>query len=341
MERSDIRLALPSKGRLYDDSLEFLARCGLEVYRPNPRQYVATIPSLPGLTVILQRPGDIVTSVRQGSADFGITGLDVLGEKNGAADGPVLTLHDELGIAKCRLMLAVPNEWDSVRSLSDLVRWAATQPEPLRVATKFPYLTGRFLTQNNIPHELITVEGTLEIAPNIGYADLISDLVSSGTTLRDNQLHPLEDSIILDSQGCLIGNQETLQQRPEVLQVSRLLLEYIEAHLRAKRAQLVFANIRGESPEAIVALMRTQPHLGGLQGPTISPVYPPAGPDPNTNWFAINIVTQNEMLTQTIAELRAIGGSGVIVAPVTYIFEEEPVRYKQMLAALNMEAQHA
>ena len=134
MERSDIRLALPSKGRLYDDSLEFLARCGLEVYRPNPRQYVATIPSLPGLTVILQRPGDIVTSVRQGSADFGITGLDVLGEKNGAADGPVLTLHDELGIAKCRLMLAVPNEWDSVRSLSDLVRWAATQPEPLRVA---------------------------------------------------------------------------------------------------------------------------------------------------------------------------------------------------------------
>ena len=335
MERSDIRLALPSKGRLYDDSLAFLARCGLEVYRPNPRQYIATIPSVPQLSVIFQRPGDIVTSVRQGSVDFGITGKDVLSEKEGDGSVSLMLLHDALGISKCRLMLAVPNSWEAINSVQDLAAVASRRSAPLRVATKFPYLTGKFLSQNDIPFELVYVDGTLEIAPAIGYADIISDLVSTGTTLRDNHLYPVADGTILNSEACLIGNRDILKQRPEVLQICRLMLEYIEAHLRAKQAQLIFANIRGETPQSIVTLMRSQPHLSGLQGPTISPVYPPAGSDDKTNWFAINIVAQRNRLTQTIAELRSIGGSGVIVTPVTYIFEEEPVRYKQILACLN------
>jgi len=334
MTRTDIRLALPSKGRLYDDALEFLDACGLRIYRPNPRQYAATIPGLPGVTVLFQRPGDLVVGVAQGSIDFGFTGRDVLEEKTVNDGENVLLIHDALGFSRCSLNLAVPMAWEDVRTLDDLRRQAETLGRPLRVATKFHGVTGRFLTEHAIPHELVISEGTLEIAPAIGYADLISDLVSTGTTLRDNHLRPLDDGEVLSSQACIIASRSALRQRPEVLAVARTLLEYVEAHLRAQDAVTVTANMRGESPEAIAASMLTQPHLSGLQGPTIAPVFPPSGVKGNSNWYAVNIVARKQQLTQTIAELRAIGGSGVIVTPVNYIFEEEPARYKAMLAAL-------
>lgn len=195
MRRTDIRLALPSKGILQDGAIEFLEACGLKVYRPNPRQYAATIPSLPGVVVMFQRPGDIVTSVRAGSIDFGITGYDVLAEKGAANGGAVLVIHDDLGFGACTLNLAVP-ETSPVQSVGDLRQWAreaAAADRPIRIATKFAQVTAAFLDQNEIgPFQLITVDGTLEIAPAIGYADLICDLVSSGITLRDNHLRMLE-----------------------------------------------------------------------------------------------------------------------------------------------------
>lgn len=338
MTRTDIRLALPSKGRLYDDSLDFLAACGLKIYRPNPRQYAATIPALPALTVMFQRPGDLVVGVRQGTVDFGFTGRDVFEEKTGHDTENILMLHDALGFSRCTLNLAVPEAWEKVQSMADLQRKAAELDRPLRIATKFPAVTERFLQQHDLPYRLVVSEGTLEIAPAIGYADLISDLVSTGTTLRDNHLRPLEDGEMLQSEACLIANRQALQERPEVLDVARELLEYIEAHLRAVNAVLVTANMRGESPRAIADEMQTQPALSGLQGPTISPVFPPDGVRGDTNWFAVNIVAQKSRLTATIRQLRAIGGSGVIVTPVNYIFEEEPARYRAMLDALEMEA---
>ena len=97
---STIRLSLPSKGRLEGDVLDFLAASGLRVFKPNPRQYQAEVPAIPELGVIFQRPGDIVVSVRQGSVDFGITGMDVIEEKRGV-DGDILILHDELGFGFC------------------------------------------------------------------------------------------------------------------------------------------------------------------------------------------------------------------------------------------------
>ena len=102
-----IRLSLPSKGRLQDDALNFLADTGLPVHKPNPRQYQAEVPALPELGIIFQRPGDIVVSVRQGSVDFGITGIDVLEEKRGD-NGDIIVLHDTLGFGHCSLKLAVP-----------------------------------------------------------------------------------------------------------------------------------------------------------------------------------------------------------------------------------------
>jgi ATP phosphoribosyltransferase len=326
-----IRLSLPSKGRLESNASDFLSAAGLRVLKPNPRQYQANIPALPELGVIFQRPGDIVVSVRQGSVDFGITGLDVIEEKRGE-NGDILILHDALGFGHCSLMLAIPEAWETVNDIPSLKQFAGTLDRPLRVATKFPNLTKRFLDLHNIPHSLIAAEGTLETAPTIGYADIISDLVSSGQTLKDNRLRALPDGLIQPSQAALIANRKTLQTHPEVLEMARRLLEYIEAHLRAKDNLLVIANMRGESPQAIAQRIFTETHVGGLQGPTISNVFVREG---ETKWFSVSVVVRRDNLPQAVTELRLVGGSGIIVSPVTYIFEEEPPRYKAMLDALS------
>ncbi|HLF02877.1 MAG TPA: ATP phosphoribosyltransferase [Anaerolineales bacterium] len=331
--RTDIRLALPSKGRLEPEALDFLDRCGLRLYKPNPRQYQAAVPAIPALTVLFQRPGDIVVGVRTGSIDFGLAGLDVIEEKRGP-DGDILILHDELGFGACSLVLAAPEGWGAA-DLAATVRYATAEiRRPLRVATKYHTLTERFLREHNFPEfKLIDAEGTLEIAPAVGYADLIADLVSSGQTLRDNRLVPLSDGVILRSQACLIANRNALQSRPEILAVARELLEYIEAHLRAERFYMVTANMRGSSPDAISQAMFTQPDLRGLQGPTIAPVVPHT--EREITWHAVNIIVRKDRITQAVQQLRAIGGSGVIVSPVTYIFEEEPERYRAMLEAMR------
>ena len=226
----------------------------------------------------------------------------------------------------------MPETWDDVQRVADLITRQSRQPDRLRVATRFPILTRSFLAQHGLSDvRLIDSEGTLEVAPTIGYADFVADLVSTGTTLRDNRLRPLPDGVILKSQAVLIANRAALKNRPEVLQVARLLLEYIEAHLRAQGSYLVFVNVRGESPEAIAQRMSQQPHLSGLQGPTISRVIT----RDDQSWYDINIVARKDQLMQTINELRAIGGSGVVVTPVTYIFEEEPPRYTKLLQVLN------
>jgi ATP phosphoribosyltransferase len=330
---NSICLSLPSKGRLAQTSLDFLAACGLEVDKAdNPRQYAARIPALPGLIVLFQRPGDIVVSVRDGSIDFGITGMDLVSERRGE-NHSVLVLHDALNFGHCRLCLAVPEEWETVHTMADLAAHAPTLPRPLRVATKFPRLTGDFLARHAVaPFTIIDAEGTLEVAPAVGYADIISDLVASGQTLHDNRLRPLGDGTILHSQAVLIANRAALKTRPEVLAVARQLLEFIEAHLRAVDHVSVYANMRGTTPQAIAQRMFSKETLGGLSGPTISPVI---APDGNPNWYDVNIIVRREKLFQAVAELRAIGGSGVVVMPVTYIFEEEPTHYQAMLEAIQ------
>jgi len=330
-DRKDIRLALPSKGRLAEDSLNFLAEAGLRVHKPNPRQFEATIPAVPGLKVLFQRAGDIVVSVRDGSIDFGITGWDMVGE-HGDGNAEILTLHQELGFGHCTLNVIVPESWDDVRRMADLSQMRGKVARPLRVGTKFSNLTETFFRKHSLEDtRLIQAEGTLEVAPAIGYADLIVDLVSTGTTLRDNRLRTLEDGLILSSQACLVAHRSSLKSRPEVLAMARQLLEFVEAHLRAASNVAIYANMRGESPRAIAERMFEQSVIGGLEGPTISPIVTPEGGD----WYAAHIIVRRDQLVQAITELRAIGGSGVVVTPVTYIFEEEPAASRAMLDALK------
>ncbi len=333
MSQRPIRLSLPSKGRLSEDAIAFLAACGFNIYKPNPRQYEATLPALPGVTVLFQRPTDIVISVRNGSVDFGITGLDVLTE-HGGPNGAILPIHTALGFGACSLNVIVPETWTTVSQMSDLKRMQAEMGRPLRVATKFPNAAAPFFAEHGFDDlTFIEAEGTLEIAPTIGYADLITDLVSSGQTLRDNRLKLLTDGQILASQAVLIANRAALKENPAVLAIARQLLEFIEAYQRAQNNLSIFANMRGESPAAIAAQVFSQKTIGGLNGPTVSQIVHRDG-DPH--WYALHIVVHRDELFAAINELRAIGGSGVVVAPVTYIFEEEPPRYKAMLDALKI-----
>jgi ATP phosphoribosyltransferase len=303
----------------------------LKVYKPNPRQYEATIPAMPGLLVLFQRPADIVVSVRDGSVEFGITGIDVIEERKGE-DGSLMILHDTLGFGGCSLRLAVPEAWTDVNDMAGLARKAAGLGKPLRVGTKYPELTGRFLAAAGIGHSLVYAEGTLETAPAIGYADMISDLVSSGQTLRDNHLKPLGDGLLVDSQAALIANKNALKRDPRALAMAQQLLEYFEAYLRARAELAIFANIRGVSAEAVAAQVMTQPTIAGLQGPTVSKVYTR---EAGGGWYAVNVIVPKTRLFQAVSELRSIGGSGVVVMPVSYIFEEEPPRYAAMLRALR------
>ncbi len=335
--RTNIRLALPSKGRMEDETRAFLRECGLPVNKVNPRQYIAQIAEIPGLEVWFQRSADIVRKVRDGDVDLGIVGFDIVSEFRGTVDSVVI-IHEALGYGNCRLSVAVPETWDAVNSVDDLPRFAASRglERPLRVVSKYERLTRAFLKRNHIePYRILHADGALEAAPQMGTADFIVDLVSSGVTLRENRLKEIREGQILASQMVFIGNRPTLIERSDVLAIAYELLERFEAHLRASAHYTVIANIRGASPEEVAQKVFDQPNLGGLQGPTISPVYLRDSTD--TGWYAISIVVSKDRLRQAIEQLRAIGGSGVLVLPVIYIFEEQPPRWQNLLETLGLD----
>jgi ATP phosphoribosyltransferase len=322
MKNGVVRLALPSKGQLGDTTLMFFQACGLPVNKTNPRQYTATIPSMPEIEVLFQRSADIPRTVSHGDVDLGITGYDTLGEHALEEDANALVLHSGLGYGGCSLVLAIPIEWNA-QSTTDLARHAQERGG-LRVATSFPNLTTKFLREKGVqPVKVVLASGALEAMPTIGSADFISDITATGTTLRDNHLKMLSDGIILHSEACLIANPDALRQKPYLQATARRLLELFEANLRAQSQYLIFANMRGENPEAVAGRLFTQTHLGGLTGPTIAPIYSQK-PSEAGHWFSVSIVVSSEYLYAAINQLRGIGGSGVVVTPITYIFDEYP-----------------
>lgn len=338
---SPLRLALPSKGRLQTSTLDFLARCGFQVRQSSTRGYLGVIDALPDVSVVFQRPRDIVISVANGGVDFGITGLDVTQEADAGAR--VHILHEALGYGRCRLALAVPEGWPE-RTLSALAQRAtrlAAEKRPLCVATVFPRLTARFLRESGIPaFDIVEAEGALEVMPEIGSADMICDLTETGSTLQQNRLRLVEDGTVVATQACLIANATSLR-RPEAQAVATELLEYIDGRLRAEGYVHVFANMRGASAEDVADRMFHQTDLYGLQGPTISPLIPspraPRGEEGAQRWFAVNLIVRRSELAGAVNQLRAIGGSGVVVSPVSYIFEEQPARIARMRAFVEGE----
>ncbi len=324
-----IRLGLPSKGRLQQDSLDLLKTCDLKVTQRNSRQYIAEIAALPAVEVWFQRPADIVRQVRNGDIALGIAGYDMVAEYRGEGDS-IIVIHDALEFGQCSLEVIVPEHWTSIRNIADLAAHARTFPaeSPMRVVSKFPRRTAAFFNDHAIPHRLLHADGALEAAPNMGTADIIVDLVQTGLTLQENRLKQIDGGRILSSQAVFFGNRNALQSQPEALAAAHLLLERFEAHLRATKHYNIIANVRGESAEAVARKLHRYPVLSGLQGPTISPVHPKT---PGENgWHAISLVVHTSQLQTAIEQLRAIGGSGVVVLPALFIFEEEPARWKQL-----------
>ena len=335
-----IRMGLPSKGRLQEDCLEFFQACDMKVAQKNPRQYIASVSGIPEIEVWFQRPIDIVRQVRNGSLDLGLAGYDLLAEYGGTAD-QIVMVHDALGFSRCTLEVVVPETWTEVNTVEDLTRitksWPQTHPgqNAIRVVSKYERVTRRFLEVNEItPYHLLHADGALEAAPQLGTADFIIDLVETGVTLRENHLKTLEGGRILESEACLFGNREMLSSNSQALAITRLILELFEAHIRANQHYNIIANMRGESAEAVAQKLHSQTELGGLQGPTISSVYPK---DPGSNgWYAISLVVRKTHLQTAIQQLRSVGGSGVVVLPAIFIFEETPERWSRLQQALEL-----
>lgn len=170
---------------------------------------------------------------------------------------------------------------------------------------------------------------------------MILDLVSSGTTLRENNLKQIEGGRVLESQGVLVASRKALLQRKGALSIVRDMIERLDAHLRAEGQYIITANMRGDSPEDIARLLHEAgPLLYGLQGPTISNVYTmPASGKGNPqagSFYSTSLVVNRKRIYEVVKALRAVGGSGVLVSPVTYIFDEEPPRWLKLQQLLGV-----
>src|SRR5690606_22604108 len=270
-----VTLALPSKGAIAEPTLNFLRDCGLRVDKPNPRQYTGSLPAIPNVDVLFQRVTDVVYKVADCTAHLGITGLDVVREH---PHDNLIVIHEDLKYGQCKLLVAVPEAWVDVESITDLVDVALDVREynrrNLRVATTYTNLARQYLHEQGIHHvTLVNAEGAIEAAPTIGYADAIIDLAQTGTTLRENHLKPLPDGVIVESQACLVGNLNALRTNPAILESTRLLLEYIDAALSGRSFYQVTVNICGESASGVAQQVAANPITRGLQGPTIAPIY--------------------------------------------------------------------
>ncbi|XP_042046185.1 ATP phosphoribosyltransferase 2, chloroplastic-like [Salvia splendens] len=338
-DRNEVRLGLPSKGRMATDTLDLLKDCQLSVRQANPRQYVAEIPQISNLEVWFQRPKDVVRKLVSGDLDLGIVGLDTVLEF-GQGNEDLILVHDSLDYGDCRLSLAIPKYgiFENINSLKELAEMPQWTPErPLRIATGFTYLGPKFMKDNGLNHVTFsTADGALEAAPAMGIADAIVDLVSSGTTLRENNLKEIQGGVIVESQAVLVASRKSLIQRKGVLDITHEMLERLEAHLKAVGQFTVTANMRGSSAEEVAERVLSQPSLSGLEGPTISPVFCKRDGKVAADYYAIVICVPKKALYKSVQQLRMIGGSGVLISPLTYIFDEETPRWRQLLTVLGL-----
>ncbi|GCE49612.1 ATP phosphoribosyltransferase [Thermosporothrix hazakensis] len=348
-----IRLALPGKGALEAATMNFLAECGLKVRRSNPRQYLASMKSLPDVEVVFQRAADIPALVQSGDAALGITGYDILAEHRGYGDDvtdeveedeEVLVLVKDLGYGSCRLVVAVPETWIDVSTCADLWHlvgyYRQHKGRGLRIATKYPVLTGQFLRRHNITHcKIFSPHGALEAAPLTDTADLIVDLTETGTTLRENHLKLLEDGVVLRSQSCLIGNARLLGQDAHALKMTEIILEMIDARVQARNRSLLTAYVSCNDQELVQqTCARINQRLKAMGISTEFRLMTPddgAAPGSYTISGVARVGDSAPELLEIIAVLRAAGATHVHVTPITYRFTESSVSVRALRERLK------
>lgn len=277
-----LRIAIQKSGRLYDDSVKLLNECGIELR--NVKDRLKTESDTFPMEVFFLRDDDIPQYVEDGVADIGIVGENVLFEKNKQA-----TIVEKLGFGKCRLSIAIPKAdvYSGVKSL-----------DGKRIATSYPFLVQQFLNTNNIRGEVHEISGSVEIAPGIGLADVVVDLVSSGSTLFMNGLKEVET--ILQSQSVLIKNNK-LNKEQELL-LDKLLFR-IKAVKKAKRNKYILMNAPNDRLKEIIAL------LPGMKSPTVLPLA-------ESGWSSVHSVLNEDEFWEKIEQLKAAGAEGILVVPI-------------------------
>jgi len=324
-----LRIVLPSDGDLYDSTLSFMSACGLPVYRPNARRYTGSVPAIPGVEVLFQRTADVTQKVEEGSAELGVTGLDrVLEYRNDESRAAVLIANLKYG--RCEFVMAVPDSWMDVTSLSDLADLALEfrqEGKQLRIATKYPRLLRGYLYERGINYfTLVPASGAMEAAPAAGYADLIADLTATGVTLRENQLKTLDEGTILASQACLIANPVLLSASVEALALARSVVELMEGHLRAEPYYRVTANVRASSAEEVSSTVLARPGLAGLRGPTVARVYNVEEQD----WYNVSLLIKKDQLLDAVDQLRNCGAFDVAASQLSYLFDGHSDAYQAL-----------
>lgn len=291
--RDRLRIAIQKSGRLSDASQDLLARCGLKFRRSRDKLFCFG-ESLP-VDLLLVRDDDVPSMIADGVCDLGIVGRNVLSEqmlgaRAGGAEASFMELRS-LGFGHCRLSLAVPQEFDYENS---------AQLDGMRIATTYPNLLADWLRRANVEAKVVTLSGSVEIAPRLGSADLICDLVSSGATLAANQLK--EAAIVLESEAVLAGRSvHPADERGELIE---MLLRRIEGVIQVRVSKLVMLQAPRVALETIIGF------LPNGERPTISPI------EGRSDDVAVQVVCNEAITWQHLEDMKSAGARQMLVLPV-------------------------
>ena len=282
MNTERLRIAIQKSGRLTEKSMQLLKDCGIQLQNGN-RKLLSPATNFP-LEIYFLRDDDIPQYVEDGVADLGILGENVLKEERAEVD-----LLLPLGFAKCRLSLAIPKN----ETYTGINYWQGK-----KIATTYSNILNNYLQRNNIQADIHTISGSVEIAPSIGLAEGICDLVSSGSTLISNGLK--EVAVILESQAVLVANKNLPANK-------RAILDKLLFRIRAKQAaannKYILLNAPNDRLEAICDL------LPGMKSPSILPLQ-------NSGWSSLHSVVKEEDFWEVIDDIKAAGAEGILVVPI-------------------------
>ena len=277
-----IRIAIQKSGRLNQDSLQILKDCGISIDNGKD-QLKASSRNFP-MEVFYLRNGDIPQYLRDGVVDIAIIGENVLIEK-----GTDIAIAEKLGFSKCKVSLAVPKSF-KYNSVQDF--------EGKRIATSYPNTVKNYLAEKGVHVDLHIISGSVEIAPNIGLADGICDIVSSGSTLFKNNLKEVE--VMLKSEAVLAVSPTISEERKALL--SKLQFR-IQSVLRARQSKYVLLNVPNDKLKNILAL------LPGMRSPTVLPLA-------DEGWSSVHTVINKDTFWEVIDELKQAGAEGILVCPI-------------------------
>lgn len=279
-----LRIAVQSKGRLYDETMQMLGEAGVKLV-PVKRTLLVPSRNFP-VELLFLRDDDIPESVSSGTADIGIVGLNEVMEKK-----KNVAVSRELGFSKCRLALAVPQHVD-YNGLS----WLNGR----RIATSYPVILQDFLDKNGIKAEIHVISGSVEIAPGIGLADAIFDIVSSGSTLVSNNL--VEVATVIESQAVLIKSSTSVLSVAKQAILDELLFRF-EAVMAADGNKYLLMNVPRSSLDKVIEV------LPGMKSPTVLPLA-------NSDWCSVHTVVAEKKLWEIVTRLKEAGAEGILVLDI-------------------------